>query len=114
MIIVGNKSDLEDKREVSNEEGRELAEKYGLDFFETSAKTGANVNEMFVFATSTIAKKIEQNFYDLESEDCGVKLGNKQQNKNKEKIASNNSKKMKKIIKNVVNNKFISIYRKYL
>ncbi len=35
MIIVGNKSDLEDKREVSNEEGRELAEKYGLDFFET-------------------------------------------------------------------------------
>ena len=76
MIIVGNKSDLEDKREVSNEEGREFAEKYGLDFFETSAKTGANVNEMFVFATSTITKKIEQNFYDLESEDCGVKLGN--------------------------------------
>ena len=93
MILIGNKSDLEDKREVSNDEGRELAEKYGLDFFETSAKTGANVNEMFFFTAESIAKKIEQNSYDLESEDCGVKLGNKQKNQNKEKINLDNSNK---------------------
>ena len=30
MVLVGNKSDLADKRQVSTEEGRELAEKYGL------------------------------------------------------------------------------------
>ena len=46
MILVGNKCDLEDERQVSFEEGRALADKYGIPFIETSAKTGQNVEEM--------------------------------------------------------------------
>lgn len=40
MIIIGNKSDLESDREVSYEEGKNLAAEYDCSFFEISAKTG--------------------------------------------------------------------------
>ena len=58
MVLVGNKSDLTDERKVSEEEGREFAEKNGLLFFETSAKTGENVKEVFQESTAEIAKRI--------------------------------------------------------
>ncbi|KAF5737718.1 GTP binding protein [Tripterygium wilfordii] len=49
MIIAfaGNKADLGDKRKVTAEEARVYAEENGLFFMETSAKTAANVNEVF-------------------------------------------------------------------
>ncbi|KAL9646753.1 hypothetical protein ABK040_001175 [Willaertia magna] len=49
IILVGNKSDLEDERAVSKEEGEEQAKKFGecCQFFETSAKTRENVDEVF-------------------------------------------------------------------
>ena len=75
MILVGNKSDLEDKRQVSQEEGQELAEKYGLEFYETSAKTGSNVDEVFFKSADEIAHKIDQGYYDLDNEACGIKEG---------------------------------------
>ena len=46
-MIVGNKADLTDKRQVTTEEGENLAKEAGLLFFESSAKDGTNVNEMF-------------------------------------------------------------------
>ena len=45
MVLVGNKCDLEDDRQVLFEEGHEFAERHGIPFFETSAKTSLNVNE---------------------------------------------------------------------
>ena len=47
MVIVGNKVDLENERQVSKAEGKELAASKGLDFFETSARTRENVEEAF-------------------------------------------------------------------
>jgi GTPase SAR1 family protein len=47
MVLVANKSDLQDARAVTPEEGQHLAREYGIDFFEASAKTGVNVNEAF-------------------------------------------------------------------
>ncbi|GFZ09593.1 ras-related small GTP-binding family protein [Actinidia rufa] len=47
MALAGNKADLEDKRKVTAEEARVYAEENGLFFMETSAKTAANVNDMF-------------------------------------------------------------------
>ena len=80
MVLIGNKSDLADKRQVSTEEGRELAEKYEMKFYETSAKTGENVNDIFNDSVDEIAKKMDQNYYDLENDTCGIKQGNKKQN----------------------------------
>jgi small GTP-binding protein len=45
MVLVGNKSDLEEDREVTHEEGKAIADKWGCAFFETSAKTKKNVHE---------------------------------------------------------------------
>ena len=80
MVLIGNKSDLADKRQVSTEEGRELAEKYEMKFYETSAKIGENVNDIFYDSVDEIAKKMDQNYYDLENDMCGIKQGNKKQN----------------------------------
>jgi Ras-related protein Rab-5C len=47
VAFAGNKADLEDKRKVTAEEARVYAEENGLFFIETSAKTAANVNDIF-------------------------------------------------------------------
>ncbi|XP_071735361.1 ras-related protein RHN1-like [Rutidosis leptorrhynchoides] len=47
MALAGNKADLEEKRKVTSEEARVYAEENGLFFMETSAKTAANVNDVF-------------------------------------------------------------------
>ena len=53
-ILVGNKTDLENKRAVSFEEGQEMANHYGVRFLETSAKAGTNVSELFMDIASRI------------------------------------------------------------
>ena len=75
MILVGNKSDLEESRQVTFEEGQELADKFGINFYETSAKTGKNVEEIFENSANEIANKIKQGYYDLENEACGIRTG---------------------------------------
>ena len=75
MVLVGNKCDLNDKRQVSIEEGRELAEKNNMMFFETSAKDGINVDEIFLNSAHEISTKISQGFYDLQNDTCGIKKG---------------------------------------
>ena len=48
-ILIGNKRDLESKREVSYEEAEKYAHDYNfISFFETSAKTGFNVQKVFI------------------------------------------------------------------
>lgn len=47
MALTGNKADLTDKRKVETEEAAAYAEENGLFFSETSAKTAANVSELF-------------------------------------------------------------------
>ena len=44
-MLIGNKVDLEEEREVSKEEGEELAKLLECKYYETSAKTGQNINE---------------------------------------------------------------------
>ena len=47
LLLVGNKCDLEDKRQVSKEEAQELAKRQGLVFLETSAKADVNIEAAF-------------------------------------------------------------------
>lgn len=47
IVLVGNKTDLNDKREVTTQQGEEEAKKNNLMFVETSAKLGHNVKQLF-------------------------------------------------------------------
>lgn len=47
-ILVGNKCDMADKRVISTQRGQDLANEYGIPFFETSAKSSINVEESFM------------------------------------------------------------------
>jgi Ras-related protein Rab-6A len=89
FVLVGNKIDLEDKRAVESREAEEFANEKGFLFYEVSAKTGENVEDLF-------EKKIfpemgrKYNIGDEEEEgeggevaqnrnDGGIKLGNNNQ-----------------------------------
>eukprot|EP01121_Diplochlamys_sp_Union-15-3_P022269 TRINITY_DN941_c0_g1_i2.p1 TRINITY_DN941_c0_g1~~TRINITY_DN941_c0_g1_i2.p1 ORF type:complete len:210 (+),score=41.63 TRINITY_DN941_c0_g1_i2:57-632(+) len=54
FVLVGNKCDLEDDREVTTAEGNQLAERLNVKFIETSAKTRTNVVEAFELLVRTI------------------------------------------------------------
>ena len=51
-ILIGNKCDLTEDREISEEEGKAFALRNGMEFMETSAKMNTNVSEAF----ETLAK----------------------------------------------------------
>lgn len=46
LLLVGNKSDLEDRRQVSVDDARAKAEEWSVQYVETSAKTRANVDKV--------------------------------------------------------------------
>lgn len=79
LLVVGNKSDLEDRRQVSVEEARGKAEEWGVQYVETSAKTRANVDKVF---------------FDLMREVRGKKMS-----ENKDKNGKGKNKKNKKSFK---------------
>ena len=57
-LLVGNKSDLEEQREVTSEEGMELAKKFDIPFLEVSAKNSTHVDDTF----KTMASEIQTRF----------------------------------------------------
>ncbi|KAI3630876.1 hypothetical protein MIR68_012311 [Amoeboaphelidium protococcarum] len=59
IVLVGNKTDLNEKRQITEEEGQQKAKEYGVMFIETSAKAGHNVKMLF--------KKIAQSLPGMES-----------------------------------------------
>uniref|UniRef100_A0A8D2D921 small monomeric GTPase n=1 Tax=Sciurus vulgaris TaxID=55149 RepID=A0A8D2D921_SCIVU len=53
-ILIGNKADEEQKRQVGREQGQQLAKEYGMDFYETSACTNLNIKESFTRLTELV------------------------------------------------------------
>lgn len=75
IMLIGNKNDLEHRRAVSTEEGRAFAEKHGLIFLETSAKTAYNVEQAFIHTAEEIHGNIESGKIDVTNESHGIKVG---------------------------------------
>ena len=62
MILVGNKQDLSDERKVSYEEAKQLANSWGIEYIETSAKTKFNYKEPFEkISIKIVSTKIKPN-----------------------------------------------------
>jgi len=75
IMLIGNKSDLDSRREVQTEEGESFAREHGLIFMETSAKTAANVEEAFIDTAKQIYEKIQEGVFDINNEANGIKIG---------------------------------------
>ena len=81
FVLVGCKYDIAQKdktgnvREVSEEEAREFAEINGINHFETSARTGLNVEEVFSCLSQRIYNKILEGDYRIQDGWDGIKKG---------------------------------------
>ena len=93
LVLVGNKIDLKEERQVSYEEGASFAQENNMLFFETSAKTGENVEDLFFKSAESINEKLENGYYDLTNGGCGIKKGYNTENivLNAEKLEENNN-----------------------
>ncbi|XP_068107427.1 ras-related protein Rab-27B isoform X2 [Hyperolius riggenbachi] len=60
IVLIGNKADLLEQREVNDRQAKELAEKYGIPYFETSAANGQNVEKSVETLLDLIMKRMEQ------------------------------------------------------
>ncbi len=83
-ILVGNKCDVAE-RGVEYDEGRRLADKYGIPFFETSAKSGINIEDTFMTIARDIKNKILLNETTAQSGDTKKISNNSDENKQTKK-----------------------------
>ena len=58
IVLVGNKTDLADKRQISFEQGEAKAKQYGVLFYETSAKAGYNIKALFKQIASLLIPEV--------------------------------------------------------
>lgn len=73
-ILIGNKSDSEDKKVIDENQGRALAAELGISFMETSAKANTNVEEAFF----SLARDIKTRLIDSADETGGSGSGSGQ------------------------------------
>jgi small GTP-binding protein len=71
VVLIGNKSDLVNRREVNEEDIEKFANNNNLMYFETSAKDGKNIDECFYFIAEKLLKQFE-NKDDKEDKDKNV------------------------------------------
>ncbi|KAH1045655.1 hypothetical protein J1N35_036439 [Gossypium stocksii] len=74
-VLVGNKADMdESKRAVPTSKGQALADEYGIKFFETSAKTNLNVEEVFFSIARDIKQRLTESDNKAELQPTALKI----------------------------------------
>ena len=68
IILIGNKKDMADQRQVTQEEAEEFSETNNMIYFETSAKEGDNVDYVFNFAAEKLLE-----FYGSQNNELNLK-----------------------------------------
>uniref|UniRef100_A0A3P9C8D0 small monomeric GTPase n=1 Tax=Maylandia zebra TaxID=106582 RepID=A0A3P9C8D0_9CICH len=63
VVLVGTKADVRDMRSVHARQARDLADRYGIPYFETSAVTGADVDLAVTTLLNLVMKRMEQSTY---------------------------------------------------
>ncbi len=79
-ILIGNKCDLDEEREIQKSQGKEKAEEYKMEFFECSNKTNINIKESVMCLVKQILNKqnsIDNNNISLSSENTNIKIEKK-------------------------------------
>ena len=74
IVVIGNKSDLEDQRQVTKEQGEEKASKLEVAFMETSALSGENLDKAFEMMINEVYKKCQEDI-NAETDDNVVDQG---------------------------------------
>jgi small GTP-binding protein len=73
-LLIGNKSDLADQRVVTTEEASEFAKGHSMQYFETSAKTGANIAAAVEACVAVIEKNVDEGAYEVDPQKTGTKM----------------------------------------
>ena len=77
IVLIGNKKDLEDERVIEEQSAREFANKFNLKFFETSSKTGENVDLAFKELINEVVKsKNNVNKNEIKNENQNQNINN--------------------------------------
>ena len=93
IVILGNKSDLNDKREITTEEGINKSEQFKTAFLETSALNGDNIGKAFEELIQQIIQNNKNYFIDTDKKemDKGINLDEADKSDNKGKCCSSSS-----------------------
>lgn len=93
LVLIGNKTDLEDQRVVARERGENLAKENNMIFFETSALNGNGIEEAFKKSIEVVDQKIRSGYYNLsDSGKQGIKkIVNGNENNGGERIIDKKS-----------------------
>ncbi|TKS78453.1 Ras-related protein [Collichthys lucidus] len=63
IVLVGTKADLRHMKDVHSRQARNLADRYGIPYFETSAVTGVDVDQAVTTLLDLVMKRMEQSTY---------------------------------------------------
>lgn len=77
-ILIGNKCDWEEKRQVTTEQGQALADELGIPFMEVSAKSNINVEKAFYSLAGDIKKRLMDTQKDTPQAPSGIPMGGEQ------------------------------------
>eukprot|EP00271_Cylindrocystis_brebissonii_P011228 TRINITY_DN281_c0_g1_i1.p1 TRINITY_DN281_c0_g1~~TRINITY_DN281_c0_g1_i1.p1 ORF type:complete len:226 (-),score=40.33 TRINITY_DN281_c0_g1_i1:1029-1706(-) len=72
LMLVGNKADLANARDVATDDGKRLSQENGMFFIETSARDGENVDQAFMLVLQEIYKAVARK---VKVDDSGVTVG---------------------------------------
>ncbi|KAG8415397.1 Ras- protein rsr1 [Metarhizium acridum] len=74
MVIVGNKADLEENRAVQRAKGFSISQRWGAPYYESSARTRTNVDEVFIDLCRQMLRKDDDYLGTTETDDSGFKF----------------------------------------